>query len=156
LLKPLPHRDGERLVYFRHSTDLPGGANVNFSVPEVREFRTGTTTLAGIAEYSSWFGTLQEGNAPPASLDVGLVTGNFFEVMGLAPVLGRLTSSADDGKGAAPVIVLTHEFWIKRFGGDPAIVGKQVRLGSASVTVIGVVQSAPWYPDHVDALANMV
>ena len=54
LLKPLPHRDGERLVYLRHSMDGPGGENINFSVPEVRDFRTGVPSLAGIAEYSSW------------------------------------------------------------------------------------------------------
>lgn len=157
LLKPLPHRDGDRLVYFRHSTDQPGGDNVNFSVPEVRDFRTGTTTLAGIAEYSSWFGTLrQETGAPPQSVTIGLVTGNFFDVMGLSPVLGRLTSPADDGKGVEPVMVLTHEFWMKHYGGDPAIVGKKVRLDAATITVIGVVQAAPWFPDRVDALTNMV
>jgi predicted permease len=157
LFKPLPHRDGDRLVYFRHSTDGPGGTNVGFSVPEVRDFRTGTTTLVGIAEYSAWFGTLRPGNgAPPLSIDVGLVTGNFFDVMGLAPVLGRLTSPRDDGKGAAPVMVLTYEFWMKHFAGDRSIVGKQLGFGSASVTVIGVVQPAPWFPDHVDALTNMV
>jgi predicted permease len=157
LLKPLPHREGDRLVYFRHSTDAPGGANVAFSVPEVRDYRTGTTTLAGIAEYSSWFGTLrQENGAPPQSISIGLVTGNFFAVMGLSPVLGRLTSPADDGKGVEPVMVLTHEFWMNHFGGDPAIVGKKVRLDGSSITVIGVVQPAPWFPDRVDALTNMV
>ena len=54
LLKPLPHRDGDRLVHLRHSREGPGGANVTFSVPEVRDLRTGVPSLAGIAEYSSW------------------------------------------------------------------------------------------------------
>src|SRR5262249_31622503 len=74
----------------------------------------------------------------------------------LAPVLGRLTNPADDGRGVEPVMVLTHEFWMKHFGGDPAIVGKTVRLDGTTITVIGVVQPAPWYPDRVDALTNMV
>ena len=85
-------------------------------------------------------------------LDVGLVTGNFFEVMGLSPVLGRLTRPSDDGRGVPPVMVLTHDFWKKRFGGDSSIVGKQVTIEGTSVTVIGVVQPAPWFPDRVDAL----
>src|SRR5215470_11196681 len=54
LLKPLPHRDGDRLVYLRHSMDGPGRANITFSVPEVRDFRTGVRSLAAIAEYSDW------------------------------------------------------------------------------------------------------
>ena len=155
LLKPLPHRDGDRLVYLRQSTDGPGGANVSFSVPEVRDFRNGAKSLGGIAEYSEWSHTLQSDN-DAVRIDVGLVTGNFFEVMGLSPVLGRLTLPSDDGPGVPPVVVLTHEFWMKRFAGDSNIVGTQIRLDGASVTVIGVVQPAPFFPSRVDALLNMV
>src|SRR5687767_1514672 len=155
LLKPLPHRDGDRLLYLRHSMDGPGGANVNFSVPEVRDFRNGAKSLGRIAEYSPWFGTLQ-GDSDAIRIDVGLVTGNFFEVMGLSPVLGRLTRPSDDGSGVPAVMVLTHDFWLKRFGGDPNVVGRQVQLDGNSLTVIGVVEPAPWFPDRMEALANMV
>jgi len=155
LLKPLPHRDGDRLVYLRQSTDRTTGANVLFSVPEVRDFRNGAPSLGGIAEYSPFFSILQSDDGA-VRIDVGLVTGNFFEVMGLSPVLGRLTLPGDDGTGVPPVMVLTHEFWMKRFGGDSSIVGKQVRLDGGSVTVIGVLQPAPFFPNRVDALLNMV
>jgi predicted permease len=155
LLKPLPHRDGDRLVYLRQSIDGPGGANTSFSVPEVRDLRNGAPALGQIAEYSPWSGTLQ-GTSDAVRIDLGLVTGNFFEVMGLSPVLGRLTRPSDDGRGVPAVMVLTYDFWMKRFGGDSSIVGKQVRLDGTSLTVIGVVQAAPWFPDRIDALANMV
>ena len=84
LLRPLPHRDGDRLIYLRHSVDGPGRGNIQFSVPEVGDLRAGAPSLAGIAEYSPWFGTLQ-GDDGARRIDIGLVTGNFFEVMGLAP-----------------------------------------------------------------------
>ncbi len=155
LLKPLPHRDGDRLIYLRQSAEGEERTNLTFSVPEVREFRVGVPSLGGIAEYSSWFGTLQ-GDNEAVRLDMGLVTGNFFEVMGLAPVLGRVTEPGDDGIGVPPVMVLTHEFWMRRFGGDSGIVGRQVRLDGSSVTVIGVIQPAPYFPTHVDAFLNMV
>ena len=155
LLKPLPHRDGERLLYLRHSTDGIGGSDVNFSVPEVRDLRTGATSLGGIAEYSQSNFTLQ-GAGDPVRVNVGLVTGNFFEVMGLAPVLGRLTLPSDDGSGVPAVMVLTHEYWLKHFGGDSTVVGRQVRIDGRLATVIGVVQPAPFFPDHIDALTNMV
>jgi predicted permease len=155
LLKPLPHRDGDRLVYLRHSMDGPGGANINFSVPEILDFRNGAKSLGGIAEFSEWSLTLA-GDEGPARIRVGLVTGNYFEVMGLSSVLGRLTLPSDDGPGVPPVMVLTHDFWMKHFGGDSSIVGKRVRLDGTSVTVIGVLQAAPFFPGRVDALLNMV
>ncbi|MGQ0703977.1 MAG: ABC transporter permease [Gemmatimonadales bacterium] len=155
LLKPLPHREGDRLVYLRHSADGPGRANLAFSVPEVNDFRAGAPSLGGIAEYSEWTGVIQ-GDEGAARIPVGLVTGNFFEVMGLSPILGRLTQPEDDGPGVPPVMVLTRGFWLSRFGGDSSIVGKQVRIDNRSVTVIGVVQEAPHFPTRVDALLNMV
>jgi putative ABC transport system permease protein len=155
LLRPLPHRDGDRLVYLRHSSEGAGGATLSFSVPEVRDLRTGVPSLGGIAEYSQWFGTLQ-GEDGAIRLQLGLVTGNYFEVMGLSPILGRLTLPSDDGVGVPPVMVLSHEFWMKRFGGDSGIVGQQLRMDGNSVTVIGVLQPAPFFPGPVDALLNMV
>jgi len=154
LLKPLPHRDGDRLVYLRHSMDGPGGENIAFSVPEVRDFRNGAPSFGSIAEYSQWAVTFQSDEGA-VRLDAGLVTGNYFDVMGLSPVLGRLTRSSDDGIAAPPVVVLTHEYWMKRFGGDPAIVGKQLKIDGRLATVIGVLQSAPFFPSRVDVLLNM-
>jgi predicted permease len=155
LLRPLPHLDGERLLYLRHSMDAPGGANLAFSVPEVRDLRDGVPSLSGMAEYSSWTAIQQRADGA-TRIDVGLVTGNYFEVMGLAPVLGRVTGPHDDGPGAEPVAVLTHAYWLGAFGGDSSIVGSQVRLDGMPVTVIGVVQPAPFHPDAYDVLLNMV
>jgi predicted permease len=155
LLKPLPHRDGERLLYLRHSIDGPGGDNILFSVPEITDFREGTRALQGIAEYSQMAYTLV-GENDAARINVGLVTGNYFNVMGLSPVLGRVLNDGDDGTAVPPVIVLTHEYWLRRFGGDPAIVGKMLRIDGRNVEVVGVAQPAPYFPNRMDALMNMV
>src|SRR3954466_14592403 len=155
MLKPLPHRDGDRLMYLRQSTRGPGGENVAFSVPEITDFRTGSRTLAGIAEYSPITFTLV-GDNDAVRIDVGLVTGNYFSVMGLSPVLGRSFTDGDDGKSAAPVMMLTYDYWQKRFGGDPSIVGKTLRVAGKAVTVVGVLQPAPYFPARIDALMNMV
>ena len=155
LLRPLPHKDGERLVYLRHSIKGPGGENVNFSVPEITDFRESAKSLAGIAEYSGMIYTL-EGKQDAVRMTVGLVTGNYFKVMGLSAIAGRLLNEGDDGVNVPPVMVLTHEYWMKRFGGDPGIIGQHVRLGGKSVQVVGVVQPAPYFPRPMDALLNMV
>ena len=155
MLKPLPHRDGDRLMYLRQSTRGPGGEDVFFSVPEIADFRTGSKTLAGIAEYSPITLTLV-GDDDAVRIDVGLVTGNYFSVMGLSPVLGRSFTDRDDGPSAAPVMMLTYDYWQKRFGGDRAVVGRTLHVTGKAVTVVGVLQPAPYFPARIDALMNMV
>ena len=155
MLRPLPHRDGDRLMYLRQSAQGPGRDNVAFSVPEINDFRSASHTLAGIAEYSPL--TFSMVSATDAvRIDVGLVTGNYFSVMGLSPILGRPFDANDDGAGAAPVMMLTYDYWMKRFGGDRSIVGTSLNVGGRGVTVVGVLQPAPYFPRPIDALMNMV
>jgi putative ABC transport system permease protein len=155
MLRPLPNRDGDRLVYLRQSNNGPGGENIAFSVPEINDFRESSKTLGGIAEYSPITFTLI-GDHEAERLSAGLVTGNYFSVMGLSPVVGRAFGPQDDGRGAAPVMMLTHEYWQKKFGGDPSIIGKTLRVGGKAVTVVGVLQAAPYFPAKIDVLMNMV
>src|SRR5215475_1298926 len=156
LLRPLPHRDGDRLVYLRQAINGPGGENVLFSVPEINDFRAASKTMgASIAEYSGLTLTLL-GQSDAVRINVGLVTGNYFSVMGLSPEQGRLLNNGDDGTSVPPVMVLTHEYWQKRFGGDPKIIGSTVIVDGKKVTIIGVVQPAPYFPKPMDALMNMV
>lgn len=155
MLRPLPHKDGSRLMYLRQSANGPGRENIAFSVPEINDFRESSKTLAGIAEYSPFTETLLTDH-DATRIEVGLVTGNYFSVMGLSAIVGRNFDSHDDGPAAAPVMMLTYDFWQKRFGGDRAIVGKTLRVGGKVVQVVGVMQPAPYFPTRIDALANMV
>ncbi len=156
LLRPLPNRDGDRLIYLRQSANGRGASNINFSVPELRDLRSGVPALGGgIAEYSP-YGVVLQSDGDATRLTAGLVTGNYFQVMGLAPVLGRLTRPSDDGPGVPPVVVLTYDFWRRRFGGDSGIVGTQVILDGRAATIIGVLQPAPFFPLQMDVLMNMV
>src|SRR4051812_48587421 len=114
LLKPLPHRDGDRLVYLRQSISGPGGEDIAFSVPEILDFSNGAKSLSGIAQYSPLTLTLTE-ERDAIRMQMGLVTGNYFSVMGLSPILGRALSDADDGTSVPPVMVLTYDYWMKHF-----------------------------------------
>jgi putative ABC transport system permease protein len=155
LLKALPNRGGDRLVYLRHSVDGPAGGNIGFSVPEVRDYRTGAPAFAGIAEYCPFYADLHEAEGT-TRINIGLVTGNYFAVMGLAPILGRVTRPSDDGPGVPPVMMLTHHFWTAHFGGDPGVVGRRLQVNGTTATVIGVLQDAPSFPGKVDAWFNMM
>jgi predicted permease len=155
MLRPLPHQDGDRLMYLRQSAQGVGQENVAFSVPEINDFRNASRTLGGIAEYSPLtFNLVTDHDA--VRLDAGLVTGNYFSVMGLSPVLGRSFNASDDGRGANPVMMLTHEYWLKRFARDSAIVGTALKVGGRDVQVVGVLQPAPYFPARIDVLMNMV
>jgi predicted permease len=155
LLRPLPNRDGDRLVYLRQSAPGAGQSNVLFSVPEIIDYRSGARSMAEVAEYSSMTFTLRSADAP-VYVQAGVISGNYFEVMGLEPVLGRLTTAQDDGPGAAPVGVLSHQFWMQQFGGDRNVIGRTVRVNNRPLTIIGVAQRVPHYPVRTDIFVNMV
>ena len=157
LLRPLPNRDGDRLVYLRQSAPGAQEKNVLFSVPEVSDFRAASRTLSAIAEYSSSVPfTLVGPDGRPERIRVGVVSGNYFDVMGLEPILGRLTRPTDDGATAVPVAVLAYQFWNEHFGGDSAVVGRTIRINDKVTSIVGVLQPAPLYPRKTDVFVNTV
>ena len=125
LLRELPHRNGERLVYLQQPAQLAGIDNALFSVPEIIDYRTSSKTLEAVAEYSAMTFTVL-GLGEPRKVQAGVVTGNFFDVMGLDPVAGRVFDSRDDGGAAAPAMVLTNDYWASTFASDPGLVGTKV------------------------------
>ena len=96
------------------------------------------------------------GLGEPREVQAGVVGGSYFEVMGLRPVLGRLIGPEDDGPKAAGAVVLTHRFWTTSLGSDPSVIGKTVRLGSRSATIIGVLEPSLPYPAETEIIANVV
>src|SRR5262249_15686425 len=147
--------EGDRLVYLRQSAMGAGQDNVAFSVPEITDYRTASKTLSAIAEYSPMTFTLVDKDEP-VHVKAGVISGNYFHVMGLSAGAGRVPRSEDDGPGKPAVAVLSHQFWMDKFGGDPSVIGKTVRINDFTSTIIGVVQRAPHYPQHTDVFVNMV
>src|ERR1700729_2702769 len=119
LLKPLVNRDENRLIYIRQGAPGLGTDNVAFSVPEVRDIEASVHSVSEFGDFSQMTFTMV-GLGEPRGVQGGVVGGNYFEVMGLRPVLGRLVGPQDDGPNAAGVIVLTYRFWSTVFNKDPA------------------------------------
>ena len=149
LLRRLPYANAERLVVVREV--LPALAETYPSVPaaagdfllwqaRVSAFdamaavRAGTETLTGSGE--------------PAWLAVARVTSTLFPLLGVTPVIGRAFSTGEDQEGRAAVVVLSHGFWIERFGGDRAILGRRLILDDRPYTVIGVLPAGFALPRH--------
>ena len=116
-------------------------AVLGFSVPDFTDFRERNRAFTGLAEYHSmWFILL--GRAEPERVQTGVVSDNFFDLLGVKPLLGRTFLPGEDKPGAAPVLVLSHEFWQRSFGGDPRVVGQVFEMNNKPHTVIGVTPPA--------------
>lgn len=155
LLRPLINRDEDRLVYIRHSALGIGVENAVFSVPEIQDFRESVQSVAAFGEFST-IEFIMVGLGEPRAVRAGVVDGSYFDVMGLRPVLGRLLGSADDGPQADGAVVLTHRFWSTVLQSDAAVIGKTVRLGDRSATIVGVLEPSIPYPAETEIIANVV
>src|SRR5579884_2698311 len=158
LLRPLVNRDENRLIYIRQSAPGLGAENVVFSVPELQDLRQRVKSLSAIGDFSTVGFTLN-GLGEPREVRAGVVGGNYFEVMGLHPVLGRLLNAQDDGPSAAGAVVLTYRFWTTVLKSDPSVIGKVVRLGSfgsRTATIVGVLEPSVPYPSETEIIANVV
>ncbi len=159
LLRPLANRDEDRLLYVRQSAPGIGAVNETFSIPEIQDIGAGLKTIKELGTFSTINFTVV-GLGTPREIPAGVVDGNYFDVMGLRPVLGRLLGPSDDGRNASGAVVLTYGFWRRELNSDPSVLGKQVRLesydGARSATVVGVLQPSVPYPVATEIIANIV
>lgn len=159
LLRPLANRDEDRLLYIRQSAPGLHADNVAFSVPEIHDIGAGLKTIKELGTFSAVDFTMV-GLREPREIRAGVVDGNYFDVMGLRPVLGRLLTPSDDGPNAAGAVVLTYRYWVSSLHSDPGVLGKQLRLGSfegtRTATIVGVLEPSVPYPEETEIIANIV
>jgi putative ABC transport system permease protein len=156
LLRPLVNRDENRLVYIRQSAPGIGAENTTFSVPEIDDIKSRVTTISAFGDFSTVDFTMLGLGGEPRMVKAGVVSGSFFDVMGLRPVLGRLLNANDDGPEAAGAAVLTYRFWTTSLNSDPSVIGKIIRLGPRTATVVGVLEPSVPYPAATEIIANVV
>jgi putative ABC transport system permease protein len=158
LLRPLVNRDEDRLLYIRQSAPGYGEENSAFSVPEITDLGRDLHTITELGTFSQVdFTVLGLGEA--REIRSGVVDGNYFDVMGLKPVLGRLLGPSDDGPKAQGAVVVTYSFWRNALHSDPNVLGKTLQLsseGSRSATIVGVVEPSVPYPVETEFFANVV
>jgi predicted permease len=157
LLRSLPVRDPQRLVVFQWSALHPPNTKgsygymscpspnatsehgCSFSYPMFRQFRALQDVFSSVIVLGGDVGLNLRGNGPATFVHGELVSGEFFDTLGVGPALGRTFTPADDTPGAPPVAVLSYGYWQSAFGGDPTAMGKTVWLNNIPVTIVGVV-----------------
>jgi predicted permease len=139
VLRPLPFDHPGQLV-FLFSTWKDGGASKNFSYPDFQELREQTAAIFSDVAATKMFqgdGLSVEGQSEP--MFSGYASGNFFELLGVKPALGRLILPSEGNSATAdPVLVLNYAYWKSRFNRDPNVVGKKVSVNGHPLTIIGV------------------
>ncbi len=151
LIRPLPYRDAESIVAIQPRS--PQGYTQPASYPEYLDWRRMNHSLAALAGYSA-FSTLNfEGPQGPVALHATEGTDNFFDVFGVAPILGRTFAPGEDQEGKNDVLVLSYEVWQQYFGGRRNVIGEKVKLEGRPHTIIGVMPAGFRFPiSRIDAI----
>ncbi len=155
LFRPIPMADDPGAIRIAAMENRDGDSR-SWSYPNYQDFRDRATLVDVVGQDDQ---TLSIAVDESAERTWGaLVSGNYFQVLGLRPAAGRLFTPADDvTPGGHPVVVISHAYWQRRFSGDPAVIGKQVTINNNPTTIIGVgpagfigsflgVSSAAWVP----------
>jgi len=134
---PVPVAEPARLVsVFTTDEEFPGMLPTSW--PNYRDLREDSETFSGLAAFLPVQLSLS-GSGEPEKIDATLVSGNFFDVLGVSPAPGRALAAGDDRPGSgAPVAVIAHGLWQRRFGGDPGLLGRTITLNGQPITVVGI------------------
>ena len=152
LLRPLPVRDQDRLIIAWKELRTSGSARYPFGNTEIEAVAEASRLLeraAGVTRNGVGRTVVIDGGVS-AYANVAEVTGGFFDVLGVQPVLGRALSPVDDKEGAENVIVLSSGFWHRRYGGSREVIGRRISLGEQPYRVVGIMPTDLDYPTGVE------
>ena len=137
LLRPLAYADPERLISIRAAYSATGAQDIPASQPEYHDYLEGVSSLEDLAAVYPISINLT-GLGEPQRIQAAVVSDNYFRLLGAAPVLGRDFTPEDDRGQIGYVVIISYDLWRKRFGGDPGVIGKTVRLDDDPMTIIGI------------------
>jgi len=146
LIQPPPFAAPERLVRLQAEAH---GAERLFSAAEIRDLRVEAHSLASVAEFHFMYFILLDAQEP-RRVSAGVVSANFFDVIGVRAVKGRVFRPEEELAGAPGVIMLSHRFWTNELGGDPDVVGRPFTMNDRVHTVVGVLPPLPSFPEEAD------
>jgi putative ABC transport system permease protein len=155
MLRPLPFKEPERLVLLDETAFKQGIASMGVSFPNFVDWREQNHSFEHIACFTTGgfaiAGGGPTGGAEPEQLKGAFVSQGLFEILGIAPILGRTFTADEDQPDHDQVVILSHGLWQRRFGADPNVIGQTVMLNNRSRTVIGVMPKGFQFPEVAEA-----
>ena len=156
LFQPLPFDRPDEILFVQGTRRGEAPSPFGSSYPDYLDLSQQQRTLSSLATTAYWTFTVT-GTPVPLRVIGHRVTGSFFELMGMRPLLGRWIAPEDDHRGGPEVVVLSEGFWQRVFGGDPAAIGRTLALNGVPAKVIGVMPSSFRFPfDDVELWAPML
>jgi predicted permease len=151
VLHPLPFPDGTRYVYIWHKNPEMGGIMLTPPPAAIEKWRAARHIFDAVESYASRTVVVTEGGEPEEMPLTRLQPGT-LQTIGVAPIMGRAIDASDAAPDAPPVVLISHAFWTNRFGRDPGIVGRPLRLGDTAYTIVGVLPRRFELPHGADTL----
>ncbi|MBV8898332.1 MAG: ABC transporter permease [Acidobacteriaceae bacterium] len=150
LLRALPYRDGDRIIRIADMRTQGQSTGGLVGVPRFFDLRRRSKSFESLGFFYFDHPTMiADGSLPAALLAVG-VNGDFWQTIGIRPLLGRTFTDADDNRGAPPVAVISYAAWQRLFGGDAGVLNRQVKLDGQGTTIVGVLPPGIGYPNKTD------
>jgi len=155
LLRPLPYADSEKLVMLQ-SRSTRSGSDLGVNYLDFVDWQKQSGSFSDMAFFNlRWNGNLEPSRGVTETLKTTFTTANLFTLLGVQPVLGRNLTPADDEKGAPKVMLISDRLWKKSFGGNPAVVGRDIRLDGTPRTIVGVMPAGFRFPSQTDLWVPM-
>ncbi len=149
LLRPLPYPNPEQLVMIWGASARGANADQTDSFPDFYDYREKSQSFSAMAAYSG-AGTVLSGVGEAQELRGVAVNGDFFEAIGMQPMLGRGFTAEEAKAGQPSVVVLGHGLWKRAFGSNPKIIGQQINLAGRNYTVLGVMPPRWRFPINAE------
>lgn len=151
LLRPLPYQNPDQLVWLNEQTDANDSTGI--SLPNFADWQRMNTVFRGMAGYRD-INLPIAGETYPELIPARYVTANYFELMGVKPILGRTFDPSENVIGGPDVAILSYEFWQQRYGGAPRVLGQTIRMNEKAFLIVGVMprgygavtRTAVWAP----------
>jgi predicted permease len=156
LFRGLPFENADEIVHVTSSNLSKGREDVGSSYPDFVDWRAQSKSFRGMAAFQPFGATLTDAPAGPERFAAARLSANVFSLVGQKPLLGRDFLPSEDKPGAAPVAILGYSVWKNRYGADPNILGRTVRLNEVATTVVGVMPEGMKFPVNEDLWVPLV
>ena len=156
LFRGLPFEQPHRVMYLTSNNATRNQTDMGVSYPDFRDWRAQAKTFKGLGALSARAMVIGDGNSSPDTVRGWSVSANTFSLIGQAPLLGRDFLPEEDRVGAAPACILGYTIWENRYGRDPNILGKTIRIDEVDTTVVGVMPKGMKFPLSSDLWTPLV
>jgi putative ABC transport system permease protein len=155
LLRGLPFANADQIVHI-NSRNTAEGNGLGVSYADYQDWRSQAKSFASLAGYQPITMNISDSGHPPERASGVRVTANAFGIIGERPIRGRDFREGDDRKGAEPVALLGHGLWKTRYGSDPNVIGRSIKINEIPTTVIGVMAEGMKFPNNADLWVTLV